>query len=143
MTNQKFSVIDGHKLCSRCDQRLPVASFTIDNSAPSGLNRACTPCRKEIRNSRQEHRYSYKRLYGVGTDFYDNLLSIQGGVCAICFSPPGADALAIDHCHTTGAVRGLLCRSCNAGLGRYNDDPARLRRAADYLENAASNPSSR
>lgn len=56
----------------------------------------------------------------------------QGGVCAVCFDPLGPDA-HVDHDHESGLVRGLLCRSCNLGLGNFKDDPVRLAAAADYL----------
>lgn len=59
----------------------------------------------------------------------------QGGLCAICQRPESMDrAIATDHCHRTGLNRGLLCGSCNNGLGRFNDDPVRLRAAAEYIE---------
>jgi nitrate/TMAO reductase-like tetraheme cytochrome c subunit len=69
---------------------------------------------------------------------YEKRLAEQGGSCAICHqnrSHPLADQLLdVDHCHTTGKVRGILCRSCNIGLGHFMTDPALLRAAADYLE---------
>lgn len=55
------------------------------------------------------------------------------GHCRICLLPK---RLVIDHCHTSGMVRGMLCYRCNTSLGKFADDPARLRRAADYLEHA-------
>lgn len=55
----------------------------------------------------------------------------QGGLCAICLT---ASAEHVDHHHATGAVRGMLCFSCNAALGHFRDEPEVLRRAADYLE---------
>lgn len=63
----------------------------------------------------------------------------QHGECAICQVPltiePGrqGDAAHVDHDHTTGRVRGLLCVTCNSGIGHLDDDPYLLRKAADYL----------
>ena len=57
----------------------------------------------------------------------------QGGVCGICKRQSGM-RLCVDHCHATGRVRGLLCRTCNSGLGFYQDDPRLTRAATAYLE---------
>lgn len=64
------------------------------------------------------------------------MLSAQGGTCAICKSPDpkGKGKFHVDHCHSTGRVRGLLCHACNLALGHMHDDPVRLREAALYLE---------
>jgi hypothetical protein len=64
---------------------------------------------------------------------YDAMLALQNGVCAICKSVSDRN-LAVDHCHETGTVRGLLCRSCNIGLGNFRDNPHSLRTAADHVE---------
>lgn len=85
--------------------------------------------------------YDLKRNYGVSAEDYKNLLSGQGGACAICSQPEtaldpktgAARAMAVDHCHTSGKVRALLCSKCNTGLGSFNDDPARLTAAIAYL----------
>lgn len=70
------------------------------------------------------------------------MLSGQLGVCAICGAPPYAvgtggvtrpGSLAVDHCHRTGVVRGLLCTNCNLGLGSFFDNVVLLQRAAAYL----------
>lgn len=55
---------------------------------------------------------------------------VEGKSCEIC----GAPAIAADHNHQTGEIRGPLCRGCNLGLGQFEDEPDRLRAAADYLE---------
>ena len=59
----------------------------------------------------------------------------QGGKCAICGTQYvlGLKRLALDHCHETGRIRGLLCGSCNRGLGLFRDNPERLRKAIEYL----------
>ena len=56
----------------------------------------------------------------------------QDGRCAICGAVSGR--LFVDHCHTTGNVRGLLCVACNNALGQFRDSVSALRRAIDYLE---------
>lgn len=79
--------------------------------------------------------------YGVDANRYQELLVEQGGCCAICRKPERHTAgrsgklkdLAVDHCHTAGVVRGLLCGSCNTAIGLFNDDPALLDAAKDYL----------
>lgn len=76
---------------------------------------------------------SLMRLYGLSVEDYLTLLSKQGGVCAICGVAPTTRKLAVDHNHDTGKNRGLLCDNCNNGLGRFKDDPTRLRSAASYL----------
>jgi len=75
----------------------------------------------------------YRHKYRITIEQYDTLLAAQNGVCAICSRPPGKRHLAVDHCHTTKAVRGLLCVNCNTAVGKLNDDPVLLQRAIDYL----------
>jgi len=69
------------------------------------------------------------------------MLEAQGGVCKLCSKPEtrvnpqtgGVSRLAVDHCHKTGVVRGLLCLDCNTGLGKFGDDPTLLLKAVEYL----------
>lgn len=86
-------------------------------------------------------RSELRRKYGVSLEEYDALAEKQGHVCAICGQQETAQEaryLAVDHCHRTGEVRGLLCRSCNSALGLLDDDPERVRAVLRYLEQAAS-----
>jgi hypothetical protein len=72
---------------------------------------------------------------GLEAEQYKQLLTEQNGVCAICRQKPNGDRnLAVDHCHQSGRIRGLLCAACNLSLGAMQDDPDALRRAADYAE---------
>lgn len=72
--------------------------------------------------------------YGLTKQELDLLLA-QHEECAICKTIDwGVKGPCVDHDHVTGKIRGILCGSCNQGLGRFADDPKRLRAAADYLE---------
>lgn len=81
-----------------------------------------------------------KQKYGIDAAQYDLMLAKQNGVCAICKNVERSSMfgnrvkLAVDHCHKTGKVRGLLCSGCNTGIGHFNEDPERIRRAIDYVE---------
>jgi Recombination endonuclease VII len=77
-----------------------------------------------------------KRRYGISRADYAALLARQGGVCAICGKPP-EKTLCVDHCHSTGRIRGLLCRKCNFGLGCYAEDQAAMIAALAYLGHGA------
>lgn len=76
----------------------------------------------------------YKRAYGITLEDYGTRFLSQAGACAICKEQPtDDDPLAVDHDHSTGAVRGLLCRACNIGLGCFKDNAAHMGRAIAYL----------
>lgn len=82
---------------------------------------------------RERARHLWKK-YGMTLEEYDALLHAQDGVCAICRRPPRDDiSLHLDHDHTTGERRGLLCFKCNNALGDFDDDAERLLRAYVYL----------
>lgn len=87
------------------------------------------------RRNHRERQYTRLRKYGVSPEQYDAMKVSQQGVCELCNKScvSGRD-LAVDHCHETKKVRGLLCMKCNRGLGLFCDDPALMRLAADYIE---------
>ena len=74
------------------------------------------------------------RKFGLTLEEYDAMLEAQGGGCFICGRPPREDiSLHVDHDHSTGRVRGILCFSCNNALADFQDDPSLLRKAACYV----------
>ena len=77
-----------------------------------------------------------RRKYGLSAEDFAAKAEAQGWTCGICSTNlRGAGRqLQVDHCHKTGKVRALLCGPCNRALGHMRDDPARLRKAADYVE---------
>ena len=83
-----------------------------------------------------------KCQYGITIEDYDNLFAKQDGLCAICGKMETYKhykgticRLSIDHNHTTGAVRGLLCQKCNAALGFLDEDIIRMLKMIEYIEN--------
>ena len=89
-------------------------------------------------NNKERFKEKYlKNLYGLSIDAFNSLLAGQGGVCAICGStnwlgPHGSPS--VDHDHTTGKIRGILCHNCNVAIGFIQDDPKIALSMADYLE---------
>jgi hypothetical protein len=75
------------------------------------------------------------KKYGITTSDYQKILSSQNGCCAICgISETKLNyRLCVDHCHITNIVRGLLCYSCNQGIGFLNDDINKMESAVIYL----------
>ena len=78
--------------------------------------------------------------YGLTHSEYEDMLEGQGGVCACCGKTPDENKrkLAIDHCHQTNEIRGILCNACNSGIGLLGDNIDALRKAVAYLENAGT-----
>lgn len=75
----------------------------------------------------------YRKNYGISLEDYEIILVKQGGVCGICFCKDKNKRLAVDHCHKTGKIRGLLCNKCNIGIGYFDDNIENLIKAANYL----------
>lgn len=132
-----------HLLCTACKKDLPIWEFTN-----SGLKRKYPDCKHcHAASARETYRKSYlKNRYNINQEIYDNLLSKQNNLCAICCKPETringstkkVHGLNVDHDHKTGIVRGLLCHLCNTAIGKLMDSPMLLRKAAEYLEKNAN-----
>ena len=83
----------------------------------------------------ESSRRSYLKKYGLTPERFAEMLINQSGVCAICRTdkPGGKGTWRVDHNHTTGRVRGLLCHGCNVALGHMKDNPETCETAAVYL----------
>jgi Autographiviridae endonuclease VII len=132
------------KLCSRCHQvkpleafiplskqqmaRLPACSKMMGRTSECKecRNRAKRAARKSAAPGARKHEWLWLR-YKMTLEAYQSLLEGQNGLCAICNKPETkinlksgkVKLLAVDHDHTTGKIRGLLCQSCNLELGKY------------------------
>lgn len=119
--------------CGFCEDEIP-------QSRPAGSMYCSVQCKRSALSARWRAKspgYMRQYLYGITPDTYEAMLTAQDNRCAICLSPqwPGkGNRPHVDHDHSTGKVRGLLCGKCNAALGHMDDDPTRLRAAAAYVE---------
>lgn len=131
------------KRCSTCKESLPLTSFVRSPAHKDGYHGVCKPCRNAQRKAKgrtttpeQNRQYSLKSMYGITPQEYDALYAAQQGRCKICGvdeAKASRGKLFVDHHHLTGAVRGLLCHHCNAGLGLFRDSPELLDAAKTYL----------
>ncbi|MFD7257158.1 endonuclease VII domain-containing protein [Streptomyces sp. NPDC059874] len=118
----------GFRECTKCGKSRAEKFYT----SPRG--RVCSSCRKQGRRTASRNA-RIQTTYGLTAEDYQRLFEFQNGRCAICRETRKTN-LAVDHCHKTEAIRGLLCARCNGQLlaRGARDRPDVLRRAADYLE---------
>jgi hypothetical protein len=134
------------KQCNKCRLWLPYGNFTNDKSTKDGLYSWCRKCHRQRKaenySSERQRRSTLLYKYGITPARYNRLFAEQNGVCAICgqvesrinWQTKLLDSLAVDHDHSTGDVRALLCHKCNASLGYMNEDPERIRALLHYAE---------
>ena len=129
-----------------------VEHFEASNRYKSGYSSQCVQCRYTPQiESRLSHYLKHK--YSMTLEEYYSILAEQNGVCAICKLPetrvvkPNAKKyslnikprLAVDHDHTTGKNRGLLCIKCNIAIGHLQDSIENAQSAVEYLKKWKNN----
>ena len=116
---------------------MPRSWITVEQKLARDKYR-CSPKGKET--ARRFQRRANIEKFGLTEEQHGQMLLAQNGRCAICGQEETAHRkgrvrnLCIAHCHTTSQVRGLLCSACNTSIGKMQDNPTRLRDAADYIE---------
>lgn len=107
----------------------------VKRPCPHPGPRCATHHRAHVKAYKQRsHELMVGKIYGLQPGEYEQRYQAQGGTCAICqFAKGTSKRLAVDHNHTTGAVRGLLCGPCNQFIGRLRDSPEAFLRAYKYL----------
>lgn len=152
------------KFCIKCREYKTFDDFYKRIANKDGMYSYCKDCtiesqrdtpekRKKIRENeiRRYYEYGYtkipkktynrdiylKQMFGIDQVFYENLLKSQDNRCGICEVLITSNKEGnIDHCHTTGKIRGILCPSCNKGLGNFKDNDMLLLKAINYIEEA-------
>lgn len=145
------------RTCSKCKLLKSTDDFYKQSRNPDGLRHDCKLCankavtasngknplpqkeaqkRYDKRNPAVVKNIRLKHYYGIDLDAYNALAKAQNYCYYICKKPQISlsVALSVDHCHKTGKVRGLLCNSCNNGLGRFKDNIVFLEEAIKYLK---------
>lgn len=137
---------DGEKRCPACKEIKGLDKFYNYKNGIQGKMSRCIPCLKKAPWSNPEmvRGSQLKRLYGITTQQYNALLQEQNFACASCKQPETivnhgkTDPLAVDHCHRTKVVRGLLCARCNRSLGYMQEDSKAIRKLAEYAKAIAA-----
>lgn len=151
------------KYCGGCKTDKLIEDFPKSVRRKDGRGSQCKKCAQErnriwhkenrehhakigatyyIKNREKIINKTLQRKYGITLEEYNRFLEEQDFVCAICGEPESRIekrsekpyALAVDHCHETGVVRGLLCRSCNYTIGYFGDNLQGAQRLVEYLE---------
>lgn len=134
------------KVCTKCGVTKtskwysgPCCSACYSRQANSGRRLYSRAYAKAYRQKHPTYnkQVHLRREYGLTLEDYTSLLQKQQGLCAICLQPDparkGSTYFAVDHCHKTGIIRGLLCSRCNRALGFFKDDPDIMARAITYI----------
>jgi hypothetical protein len=131
------------KVCSKCNIEKPKTEFYKENRSKEKVQSMCKACFKKWQQSDagkiSSRRAHLSAKYNITLQDYDDLLITQNNCCAICgenvenCEKGSGNRLAVDHCHITGKVRGLLCSSCNILLGKAKDNISILQSAINYL----------
>lgn len=145
------------RTCTTCKIAKPVEAFRFENKAKGRRKARCGDCENarmradRLVNGEQRrasdraayHRRAHeiylvtlKRKFELNDEQAEWVAAAH--VCDLCGSDRGERKLVVDHCHDTGANRGVLCSNCNVALGQFKNDPALMRRAAEYIERGGS-----
>ena len=131
------------KVCTKCNIEKSLSEFNKAINGKLQKRADCKTCQSEWAKERNKITYdsetkwkwSMKSTFNLTVEDYNTLFEKQNGCCAICnrHQTEFKKRLAIDHCHTTNVIRGLLCSSCNTALGLLKDDTNALQNAIEYL----------
>ena len=143
----------GCKWCSKCVTIKTIGEFYPSTRHKNSRHPWCSVCylslgraryRTNIESNRRKARerakrcpdtlrdIKYRMAYGISLRQYNDMLTSQNGVCAICLRADSIK-LAVDHDHASGLIRGLLCKNCNRMIGLSRDNPVVLLAAANYV----------
>lgn len=140
------------KECKDCNKSKPFKDFYRSggrnkdySQSVAGYQTSCRECvlikrKSDYKMNPEKYKKSYRAFnlrqsYGLSLKDWDDMFLSQNGCCAICDKHQSdlKKVLAVDHCHASGIVRGLLCTSCNLMIGYAKDSPSILFKSINYL----------
>ena len=135
-----------YKSCCTCKKDKPISYFYKNKREKDGHHRQCKSCMSKY-NRNDAHKQAnknyrttdkcrsghLKRRYGITIEQYDEMFEAQDGVCSLCGLPELGKRLAVDHDHTTGEVRSLLCQQCNCLIGFIENKNLDINEIKQYL----------
>ena len=128
-----------NKQCTKCGIIKEINSFKFKDAKKLYRHSACNNCKdkerrkspgKKLLRKKQHLRLNYKLDYTT----YLQMIKTQNNKCKICNQEQQGKSLAVDHCHTTGKVRGLLCANCNTAIGLLKEDITIFNKAIEFLK---------
>lgn len=127
---QRMMAEQGRVACAKCGELKGPDEYPSGRKARNGQKRYayCKACHREY-----QRLSTLRRVFNMTPADYDLILDEQGKACGICRRPPGKTRLAVDHCHRTGLIRGLVCWRCNRAIAIMQDNAELHDRAARYL----------
>jgi hypothetical protein len=137
------------KVCNTCKEDKPLSDYNKCKKHADGLAFKCRACarawaKNNYHNNGGKQKYAdYARLklYGLTPEAYETKFEAQGRSCASCGSTDhNGKNFHVDHCHATGAVRGILCHPCNTALGLLQEDPNKITALANYVKVHSDSP---
>ena len=135
--------VEGTKYCKSCDTTKPIDDFYLRNKTSMVRHSTCKECdKKRVKENHDPVAYrnaELQRRYGITQQDYEVMIVEQNNQCAICnATEPGgrhnSGYFVVDHCHTTGKVRKLLCNNCNTALGLVGDNTQIIQSMIEYLQ---------
>lgn len=129
------------KKCKTCNKIKSLSEFAKSGNGRGkyGLRPHCKICwalKVKLKERKTKYQSTLKREYGITLDDYNKMFVLQEGCCAICGKHQSEfeQRLCVDHCHSTGIIRGLLCHKCNLALAGFNEDVDILQASIIYLD---------
>ena len=130
------------KICTNCEILLELEEFNVDKRSIDGRTSCCGNCLNKLARNKhaKDHNIiknaNFRRRYGIDLECYNRMFAENGGCCGSCKTHQSelSRPLCVDHDHTTGKVRGLLCFLCNLMLGHAKDSIERLEYGINYLK---------
>lgn len=134
--SKRYKSLRAKNPCRECQRAVCHKSYLQNRDRVLAATKARATARTKEERLRRNRGQWLVRRYGITQADYDRMLADQGGVCAICglHRPPrGRHAMHVDHNHRTGAVRAILCSSCNIGIAQFGEDIEKMMLAIRYL----------